>query len=140
MNGGEMRQFFLAAAVALSAEVAMAAGPMGDIVWPEYTLVSKPYDEQLSCPRLKAEIDHVDADLTALRQAQVKAEEAVRIERDMRSPTGRPMADTSSIRTRDGGATYVETRGKIKESRRTAQKRYDHLMELLPSCKDAVAP
>jgi hypothetical protein len=130
-----MKLFFLAAAAMLSATAATAAGPMGDIVWPEYTLVSKPHDAQLTCPQLKAEIDRVDADLTLLHDAQVKAEEAVRIERDMRSPTGRAMADTSSIRTRDGGVTYVETRGKIKESRRTAQKRYDHLMALVPACK-----
>jgi hypothetical protein len=132
-EGGKMRLFFLVAAAMLTA----GAGPIGDIVWPEYTLVSKPYDEQLTCPRLKAEIDRVDADLSLLHEAQVKAEEAVRIERDMRSPTGRAMADTSSMRTADGGATYVETRGKIKESRRTAQKRYNHLMELLPSCKES---
>ncbi len=131
-----MRPFLLVAAAVLSA----AAGPVGDIVWPEYTLVSKPYDVQLTCPRLKADIAHVDADLALLHEAQVKAEEAVRIERDMRSPTGRAMADTSSIRTRDGGATYVETRGKIKESRHIASQRRDYLMALLPACKDPAAP
>jgi hypothetical protein len=133
-----MRLYIVLAAAALSA--AAVAEPIGEIVWPEYAEAAKPYDAQLTCPKLKAEIDHVDADLTLLRRAQIKAEEATRMVREMRSPTGGALADTSSIRTGGKGVEYAEVRSQIKESRRIAMQRYDHLMELLPSCKEPATP
>jgi hypothetical protein len=127
------------ASAAAFVAAAFAAGPVGDIVWPEYTLVSKPYDAKLTCTQLKAEIDRVDADLWTLRQAHSKAADAARVTAQMRSPTGMPLSDTSNIRTSNGGGLYAETLSRVNESRDIAKARREHLEGLLPACKNEPA-
>jgi hypothetical protein len=106
-----------------------------DIVWPTYTLVSKSYDTRLTCPRLKAEIDHVNSDIRMLVKARDMAENAWRRAEDTQSAMGRDQGGFLNTGTAKVAFTYVRARDEIKESQRVAELRRDHLVELLPSCK-----
>ncbi len=130
--------FFAVAGAAFIAASASAGNPKfhdDDIIWPTYTLVSKSYDATLSCPKLRAEIDHVNSDIGMLIKARHMAERAWRSAEDTQSAMGRDQGGFLNTGTAKVAFSYVQARDEIKESQRVAELRRDHLVELLPSCK-----
>lgn len=107
-----------------------------DIVWPTYTLVSKSYDITLTCPKLQAEIDKVEADIRLLNHAQNKVEEAMHRSFDTQNSAGRDV-DGALLNTAvsKAGSIYTEGREQIRESRRVAELRREHLQGLASTCK-----
>jgi hypothetical protein len=108
-----------------------------DIVWPTYLLVEKSYDKTLTCSRLRTEIDRVNADIKTLIKARLMSEKALRQAYDTQSAVGREQGGFLNTGTAKEAFSYAEAREQIKESRRIAELRRDHLMELLPSCKQS---
>jgi hypothetical protein len=108
-----------------------------DIVWSNYVLIEKPYDTKLSCPRLKAEIAHVESDIRILIKAQRRTEDAIRQAFDTQNSMGRDQGGFLNTGTSKVAFAYVKGRDQIKESRRIAELRRDHLQSLLPSCRAA---
>lgn len=111
-----------------------------DIVWPTYLLVEKSYDKTLTCPRLRTEIDRVNADIKMLIRARMMAQNAIHQAHDNQDSTGREQGGFLNTGTAKAAFSYAEAREEIKESRRIAEMRRDHLMELVPSCKLGTAP
>jgi hypothetical protein len=133
-----MRLAFLLAGAAVMAAAAMADG---DIIWPRYVLVTKSYDAELTCPQLKAEIGRVGSDIELLKRAQDKAEESIETIRNMQQVMNRDQSNFSNTKAdENSGMPYIQARNEIRESRRIAGLRRDHLTELAPSCKGAATP
>jgi hypothetical protein len=131
-----MRISLLAAAAVLSAPA--LAGPYYPdpaIVWPTYLLIEKSYDSALSCPKLAAEIDKVSGDISLLAKAQVQVQEALRNSFDTQNSAGREV-DGALLNTAysRAGSLYSEGRMQIRESRRIAEARRDHLKSLEKTC------
>ena len=126
--------FLLAALTAAASAGSYYPDPA--IVWPTYLLVEKSYDAQLTCPRLASEIAKVESDITLLKRAQVRVEDALRISYDTQGSAGREqggaMLNTAITRA---GFLYTEGREQIRESRRIAEARRDHLQGLTGSCR-----
>ncbi len=106
-----------------------------DVVWVTYLLVEKSYDKTLTCSALHAEIDHVNSDIKMLIKARLMSEKALRQAYDTQSAVGREQGGFLNTGTAKEAFTYADAREQIKESRRIAELRRDHLMELVPSCK-----
>jgi hypothetical protein len=112
-----------------------------DIIWPTYVLVTKSYDAKLTCTRLRAEIAYVESDIRLLVKARLKAEQALRTSYDTQTSMGREQAGAFlNTATNKAGFSYVEARDQIRESRRVAELRRDHLNELLPNCVEPPTP
>jgi hypothetical protein len=130
----------LVSVIAGAALSAAAAAPVvlgqDDIVWPRYVLVSKSYDTRLTCPQLQTEIDRVNSDLHMLMMAKLKAEQALRQAYDTQTSMGREQAGAFlNTGTAKVAFAYMDARDEIKESRRIAELRRDHLVQLIPLCK-----
>lgn len=130
----------LAIGAALVLNTAARPAQDDDIVWPTYTLVEKSYDKTLTCSRLQAEIDHVNSDIKMLIKARLMSEKALHQAYDTQSAVGRDQGGFLNTGTAKVAFSYADAREQIKESRRIAELRRDHLRDLLPSCKQVAAP
>lgn len=107
-----------------------------DIVWPTYALVEKSYDKTLTCSALHAEIDHVNSDIKMLIKARLMSEKALRQAYDTQSAVGREQGGFLNTGTAKEAFSYAEAREQIKELRRVAELRRDHLLGLVATCKN----
>jgi hypothetical protein len=138
MPGENVMRNFLIAVLAGATVLAVPVAAGDDIVWPVYTLVAKSYDTRLTCPQLRAEIGNVEKDIRILTKARRQTEEAIRTMRETQTSMGRDQGGSFlNTGTSKASFEYIEARDQMKESKRIAELRRDHLNGLVPSCKDA---
>ena len=128
-------------AMVMAAPQALAQS-QSDIVWPTYDRVALVSDPLLNCGALQAEIAHVTSDISLLRKAQNRVEEALHSAFDMERYGGRngPGGMRVSTGAADGKESYAAARSQIVASLRVAQERRDHLKGLEPDCKPGPQP
>ncbi|HMH65285.1 MAG TPA: hypothetical protein VK515_06850 [Rhizomicrobium sp.] len=110
-----------------------------DIVWPGYDEVERSGDALLDCSQLHAQIDHVGSDVSLLRKAQVRVEDALRSAFDMERYGGSngPGGQRISSGTVQGKESYAAAREAIVASLKNATARQSHLKSLEPACRPA---
>ena len=113
-----------------------------DIVWPTYDRAALVSDPLLNCAALQAEIAHVTSDISLLRKAQNRVEEALHTAFDMERYGNRNGAGGMRVSAgaANGKEAYAGARSQIVASLRVAQERRDHLKGLEPDCKPGPQP